>query len=306
MHFTGGPGGSGVLQAIRKGHYMQTIIDAPERGRYFDIIGFDPRGIGYTTPKLECFPDYLSRQYWVSTSKAEGLLRSSNTSWGVKWARWQSLTQSCAKIAAKTPNSIGYHMNSVPLVKDIIAIIEHHGEWRESVTETYLQNLRERPAGELQLRQTDSDISLREKRKWRRGQESLMYWGVSYGTDIGQLFAALYPDRVSRLLLDAVDDPSGYFHSTFSTGMEQSDIIFEKFFAYCVSSSQCPFRHESESGLRLRFEQLLSSLENSPVIVPATNRLSADIITKSDLLFEIRESVYCPVQSFPYLADILL
>ncbi len=43
---------------VAKGRQMQTIIDSPD-GHYFDIIGFDPRGVGHTTPKLEYYPDYI-------------------------------------------------------------------------------------------------------------------------------------------------------------------------------------------------------------------------------------------------------
>ncbi len=39
--------------------------------------------------------------------------------------------------------------------------------------------------------------------------------------------------------------------------------------------------------------------------MPATNQLSADIVTMSDLLLDIKESVYCSVQKFPHRADIL-
>ncbi len=88
MTVAGGPGGSGVLQAVVKSRQMQAIIDSPD-GHYFDIIGFDPRGVGHTTTKLECFPDYISRQYWASSAWAEGMLGSSNTSLGIRWARQQ-------------------------------------------------------------------------------------------------------------------------------------------------------------------------------------------------------------------------
>ncbi len=72
-----------------------------------------------------------------------------------------------------------------------------------------------------------------------------------------------------------------------------------------MDAPRCPFRNETEASLRLRFEQLLWSLDKAPLVVPATNQLSADIVTMSDLLLDIKESVYCSVQKFPHRADIL-
>ena len=46
----GGPGGSGVSIAIRLGSLIQDVIDLEQ-----DVIGFDPRGIGATTPRADCF-----------------------------------------------------------------------------------------------------------------------------------------------------------------------------------------------------------------------------------------------------------
>ena len=34
------------------------------------------------------------------------------------------------------------------------------------------------------------------------GHEKLRYWGISYGTMLGGTFAALFPDRVERLVSD--------------------------------------------------------------------------------------------------------
>lgn len=59
----GGPGGSGV-GILRWGAYeMQEKIAGP---KYFDIISWDPRGVGSSTPLPICFQDDLQRQqYWI-------------------------------------------------------------------------------------------------------------------------------------------------------------------------------------------------------------------------------------------------
>ncbi|HLN76060.1 MAG TPA: alpha/beta hydrolase, partial [Nocardioidaceae bacterium] len=47
----GGPGGSGIEYAANAGTYF-----GPELRQAFDIVGFDPRGVGESTP-VDCMPD---------------------------------------------------------------------------------------------------------------------------------------------------------------------------------------------------------------------------------------------------------
>lgn len=42
------------------------------------------------------------------------------------------------------------------------------------------------------------------------GEESLNYYGVSYGSYLGAVYAALFPDRVGRFVVDGVLDPVGW------------------------------------------------------------------------------------------------
>jgi hypothetical protein len=56
-----------VAQALISGRDLQTIVDASidpsqeasneSSSLYFDIIGFDPRGVNNTNTGFSCFPD---------------------------------------------------------------------------------------------------------------------------------------------------------------------------------------------------------------------------------------------------------
>jgi pimeloyl-ACP methyl ester carboxylesterase len=45
------------------------------------------------------------------------------------------------------------------------------------------------------------------------GAKQINYYGVSYGTYLGQVFASTYPQRVRRMVLDSVVDPAGAWYA---------------------------------------------------------------------------------------------
>lgn len=42
---------------------------------------------------------------------------------------------------------------------------------------------------------------------------TLRFWGMSYGTVLGSTLAALFPDRVDRMILDGVINPIEYYQN---------------------------------------------------------------------------------------------
>jgi len=49
----GGPGGSGMVQA----NVVSLALEDTPVPRHFDVVGFDPRGVGASTPTIRCFTD---------------------------------------------------------------------------------------------------------------------------------------------------------------------------------------------------------------------------------------------------------
>ncbi|KAI1746787.1 TAP-like protein-domain-containing protein [Xylaria castorea] len=65
----------------------------------------------------------------------------------------------------------------------------------------------------------------------------LRYWGLSYGTDLGATLAALFPERVEKVILDGVFNPIQYFYErTDSEGFASADDTFSEFFRQCVAT----------------------------------------------------------------------
>jgi pimeloyl-ACP methyl ester carboxylesterase len=48
------------------------------------------------------------------------------------------------------------------------------------------------------------------------GESRVRFWGFSYGSVLGITFAAMFPDKVERLIVDGVCDTDEYYESELS------------------------------------------------------------------------------------------
>lgn len=65
----------------------------------------------------------------------------------------------------------------------------------------------------------------------------LRYWGFSYGTTLGATLAAMFPDKIDRMILDGVQNPHDYYHSHADfQGWSDMDAAFTNFFTSCISA----------------------------------------------------------------------
>ncbi|KAJ3526199.1 hypothetical protein NM208_g11306 [Fusarium decemcellulare] len=67
----------------------------------------------------------------------------------------------------------------------------------------------------------------------------LRYWGISGGTILGATVAAMFPDRMDRVLIDGVANSHQYYHSLGESEMfDLSDNTVDGFLAGCLAAPQ--------------------------------------------------------------------
>ncbi|PYH42471.1 putative proteinase [Aspergillus saccharolyticus JOP 1030-1] len=311
----GGPGGSGVAEVLIDGRKLQTTMDAetdpssqpPEDSvsddKYFDVIGFDPRGVNNTTPGFSCFPNISAQRNWELQIAAEGMLGSADGAFRRNWERSLALNTGCAAVLS-TPSegedeALGEHLNTPPVARDMLEIIERHGEWREKQG-VKAQRQQDQRTG------YDRAQTLAARTRWRRGQEKLLYWGRSYGTVLGATFATLFPDRVERVVLDAVVDAHKYYFDDGPNPIADADAIFDRFAQYCdaVGADQCPFYVAGgATAIKQAYQELEDALYNASLPVMASSSRGPELVTWTDLKIILRTAMYQPIQGFPPLAQ---
>ena len=140
----GGPGGSGVGLVQTQGPQLRHIV-----GEGQDIIGFDPRGIGETTPQTDCFsfpssPEATEpsiedisqgafhRSRWSLSGAEIGLINSSDVALKKLDSRVRSLGSLCKmKDNLQSEDSILRHVATSNVARDMLSIIDAWVAWTE-------------------------------------------------------------------------------------------------------------------------------------------------------------------------------
>ncbi|MBT3153224.1 alpha/beta fold hydrolase [Streptomyces sp. CHD11] len=146
----GGPGGSGLTLA----GFVASSLPAKVAAQY-DVIGFDPRGVGASEPALNCAPDHFGPVRPDSVPTSPEVERA-----GLERAK------SFAEACGRKYGDVLPHINTGATVRDMDVI-------RQAL-----------------------------------GAKRINYFGYSYGTYLGTVYAKLFPQRVRRLVLDSVVDPT--------------------------------------------------------------------------------------------------
>ena len=130
----------------------------------------------------------------------------------------------------------------------------------------------------------------------------LRFWGFSYGTALGATVAALFPDRMDKVVLDGVLNPHDYYVGHVAEQVADSDASYDGFFTGCIANpDRCALAQNGTTAqeLKEKIYDLLTTLKYNPIA--AGSNAGTDIIDYSAVKGVITTSMYSP-ELWPLLA----
>jgi pimeloyl-ACP methyl ester carboxylesterase len=117
------------------------------------------------------------------------------------------------------------------------------------------------------------------------GDDKLDYVGTSYGTELGGVYAHLFPQNVGRFVFDAVVDPTQDDAQEHLAQVKGFQLALDHYLEDCARQPGCPAGRNVEEG-RAYITELLERLEDKPL--PAGDRL----LTRNLATTAIRAALY--------------
>jgi pimeloyl-ACP methyl ester carboxylesterase len=137
----------------------------------------------------------------------------------------------------------------------------------------------------------------------------LNYYGISYGTFLGQTFASMFPDRVGNVVLDGVVSPEGYLTNFTTEAINHLDGVIAAFFIYCheAGPADCSYYTGSTPmDIYERFNQSFVQLD--PRKAEAENWSNATELEAALLILKVTllSAADSPLSYFSQLPEMLL
>ena len=218
----GGPGASGV-EAMTSAPRVSEELRAA-----YDIIGFDPRGVGQSTP-ITCWTNDEIKQHLANPSDDAGPtdplkgITSTNTPAQNKIDRGTANAARCAQ-HSQVPELLD-HVGTRDVARDLDI-----------------------------LRATNSNTKLN-------------YLGVSYGTRIGAIYADLFPGHVGRVVLDSAVDPSKREIDSITETVAFKEGVLRQYVEHCQAQDGCPLTGSTDEAVA-QLAAFVDGLDKNPLTAP--------------------------------------
>ncbi|MCX4231652.1 MULTISPECIES: alpha/beta hydrolase [Streptomyces] len=223
----GGPGGPGVGELADGGEDFMGLTNG------YDVVTFDPRGVGRSSP-VSCgegsdegtqAPDPDAETRAGTEAQAQGEARARAQTQVDESDDPRAALEVLRELAAECAEHSG-------------PVLPHIGTVDAS---------------------RDLDVM-----RAALGDKKLNYLGFSYGTRLGAVYAAQFPDRTGRMVLDGVDTLTEPLSEQGIVGAQGQQTALEDFLDWCTEDVNCAFGQDSRSA-REEVLRLIRSLDENPV-----------------------------------------
>jgi pimeloyl-ACP methyl ester carboxylesterase len=225
-----------------------------------------------------------------------------NRNWARENVYGRYVSNAAKRTSSSTGQAIGGYVTTAIVVRDMVQIIEAHGLWRATRAEHLLRG-----------RWDDEARKAKARTRWVPGEEVLNFYGMSYGTALGQEFATLQPHRIGRVVLDGVVDVQDYTDGGWTTNLNNADAITAKFAQHCIEAGDgCPISSWAGPGkdpvlLTSLIYSTITDLKEEPIasIFPEDESSIPEISTYSDAMLTLFLMWYRAAETFPVAASFL-
>ncbi|GAA2240205.1 alpha/beta fold hydrolase [Streptomyces amakusaensis] len=218
----GGPGGSGVASLPGFGEDFADL-----RTRY-DLVSFDPRGVGRSVP-VECEGNRELDAYYAKDSSPDDAAEEK---------AYQDSQRAYTEACERNSGPELPHVGTANAARDLDLMRQVLGDGK------------------------------------------LHYFGISYGTELGGVYAHLFPKNVGRAVLDASIDPTKSSEQASLGQAKGFQLAFENFANACVDrGDDCPLPGNSAREIQDWVVELLDRLDEKPIPAIGERKLTQSLAT---------------------------